>query len=449
MSEIDRTQKTLFQLSWPLLLTALSGMIVMLVDTMIISSYSETAAASVSLANQILLVAFDLSAFFAAGSVVMISRKLGSKEPKEAERFAEASFVGNALLGFLLGVIIMAGAPWWVAALNCPDETVVGAEIYLRVGGFTIIFNGMMMAGTAMLRGYGETRIMLVLGITAQVAYLILAYVLILGMGPIPSLGVLGSSLATFIIRVAAVIALLIVLAKRLSFFPTFWKRTYPDFLARAKPMFQLGWPLALDNLAYGFYQMLLVSFIAGMGVTMVLSRSFTWALSTVLTVLLMSLSQANEVMIGYRYGAKKWDELTRCMWKSSVVAIIVTTLGAIILASFAKPLLGLFTKDPKIIQMGQKLLWITVFAQPFSAVNTVLYFSSKTIGDVLVPVAGTQIMMWCISVPIAYLFAVTWGLGVIGLWYVLLMEEALKAVFLSIRWWMYYERRKHLLELN
>ena len=69
--------KTLFQLSYPLLLNAGIGMIVTLIDTILISSYSANAAAAVSLANQILLVAYDVSVLFAVGGVVMISRALG------------------------------------------------------------------------------------------------------------------------------------------------------------------------------------------------------------------------------------------------------------------------------------------------------------------------------------------------------------------------------------
>ena len=72
MSEERGTDQTLLQMSTPLLLSALIGMVAMLVDTMMISAYSENAAAAVSIANQILLVAFDLSAFFAAGAVVLI-----------------------------------------------------------------------------------------------------------------------------------------------------------------------------------------------------------------------------------------------------------------------------------------------------------------------------------------------------------------------------------------
>ena len=435
MSESVNTEKTLFQLSFPLVLNAMIGIGVMIADTMIISAYSESAAAAVSISNQILLVAFDLSALFAAGAVVLISRCLGAKDTVGARRMAETAMLGNAIVSVSIGVMILALAPWLISAINCPAEIVSDAVVYLRVGAFAILFNGVMIAATTTLRGFGETRLILFLGIFAYAAYLTSAYVLIFGAGPLPELGVLGSALATLIVRFTAVVALLVVLVRRLKMRLFFWQDSGEATMTRARQMFGIAWPGALDNFAYGFYQMILVSFIATYNVAMLLSRTFTLSLSALLTVLLMSISQANEVMVGYRHGARKFTEVTQCVIRSSAVAIVVTTGCAILLYSFAKPLVGLFTKQPQILEFAQELLWLTIFVQPFSAVNTILFHSLRATGDVLVPVVGTQIMMWGLSVPIAYHLAVTMGMGVIGLWYVLIMEEALKAIFLLVRW--------------
>ncbi|MBG85660.1 MAG: siderophore biosynthesis protein [Verrucomicrobiales bacterium] len=427
--------KSLFQLSFPLLLNALVGMVVMLVDMMIISSYSEDAAAAVSIANQILLVAFDLSALLAAGAVVMVSRSLGADDPEEAKRMAEAAMVGNAFVSLALGAIILLTATHLLSAINCPEKIFVDATTYLRVGAFTILFNGVMMAATSTLRGYGETRIILFLGVIAYAVYLLSAYCMIFGKGPLPELGVFGSALATLIVRASAVIALLFVFARKLKLIPAFWRHTLVEQKLRIKKLFDLSWPGAFDNLAYGFYQMILVSYIATFSVAMLLSRTFTLTLTAVLTVVLMSISQANEVMVGYRHGGNRPKEINPCIFRSSLISTLLTTAFAILLYLFAGPLISLFTDQPRIHELAKQLLWLTIFVQPFSAVNTILFHSLKTMGDVVVPVAGTQIMMWCLSVPVAYYLAVKMQLGVVGLWYVLIMEEALKAAFLLIRW--------------
>ena len=434
-------EKKLFQLSYPLLLNALIGMVVMLVDTYILSSYSENAAAAVSIANQILLVAFDLSSLFATGAVVLISRSLGEGNQLKAKRMAETAMVANGCVSFMLGMVIFVAAPVMAAAINCPPLIIEDAITYLRVGAFTIVFNGVMIAGSGTLRGWGETRVLLVLGTLAYMAYLATSYVLVFGWGPFPEWGVFGSAVATLVIRMLAVVAILCVISSHLKWTPSFWRRGWGETMDRMRQMFQLSWPAALDNLAYGFYQMILVSFIAPFSVAMLLSRTFTLVLSAVLTVVLMSISQASEVLVGYHYGAKRFRKLSQCVMQSAIAASILTTALAIPLYIFTEPLIKLFTDQTTIHGLVKELLWLTIFVQPFSAVNTILFHSLKTLGDVKFPVAGTQIMMWGLSVPMAYFLAVSSGMGVIGLWYVLIMEELLKALFLILRWCLRFRK--------
>ncbi|MEM7315083.1 MAG: MATE family efflux transporter [Planctomycetota bacterium] len=432
-SKSDVTNQSLFQLSYPLLLNAAIGMVVTLIDTVIISRYSEDAAAAVSMANQILLVAFDFSAIFATGAVVLVSRSLGANEPDRAKEISEAATTGNAMISFVFSAIIFSAAAWLASAINTPREIFADTVTYLRVGAFTILLNGVMMAGTSTLRGYGQTRIILVLGIAAYVTYLLAEVLLIYGWGPIPELGVFGSALATLLVRAVAVIALTVVLYRRLTI--RTWALQFSTAIRHLPGLYQISWPAAVDNLAYGFYQMLLVSFIATYSVAMVLARTFTLSLSAFLTVTLMSISQANEVMVGFRFGAGRNADINRCIAHASLVATLITTSCAALLYLFAEPLIGLFTNDVNIHQLATQLLWITIFVQPFSAVNTILFHSLKTTGDVVVPVAVTQIMMWGMSVPIAWWLTMSLQLGVVGLWYVLLLEEALKAIFLGVRW--------------
>jgi Na+-driven multidrug efflux pump len=100
-----------------------------------------------------------------------------------------------------------------------------------------------------------------------------------------------------------------------------------------------------------------------------------------------------------------------------------------------AEPLLGLFTADPVVRAQCRELLYLTIFVQPLMSLNTVLFHSLKTFGSVVGPVVATQLMMWCISVPLAWHLAVGAGLGVVGLWYVLVLEEALKALVMLVLW--------------
>lgn len=438
----DALDKTLFQLSYPLLLNAAVGMLVTLIDTMIISAYAENAAAAVALANQILLVAFDLSALFGIGAVVMISRNLGAGNQEAARAVAITAIAANFICSVLLGAWLLMAGPYMASLINTPDVIYADTVLYLQVAALTIIFNGMMMAATATLRGFGRTRTILVLGLFAYAIYLIAEYVLIFGLGPIPSLGVAGSALATLLVRGLAVAALAIVLYRQLKL--RFKQMPSGKALKRqVRELFTLSYPAAADNLAYGVYQMVLVSFIARFDVVMVLARSFTLTLSSFLTVMLMSLSQGNEVMVGYRYGAKRLGDVYRCAMQAALTATVLTTSLAFVLYYFAESLFGLFTDQIAIISLGRELLWLTIFVQPASALNTILFHSLKTLGDVHVPVIVTQIMMWGLSLPLAWWFVIHLEQGVIGLWWVLIIEESLKALYLLYRWSSQLHRKR------
>lgn len=430
----DPVDKTLFQLSYPLLLTAAIGMVVTLIDTMIISAYSEEAAAAVSLANQILLVTYDLSALFGVGAVVMISRHIGKGDFKAARAVATTAVVANLIVSIILGILLWLFGAWLATAINTPANIYDDTVMYLHVAAITIMFNGVMMAATASLRGFGKTRTILIYGVAAYAVYLASAYLLIFGFGPIPELGVAGSAIATLLVRALAVLALLRVVYRQLQLRSHQLPRG-KQLKAQIRELFTLSYPAAADNLAYGVYQMFLVSFIARFDVAMVLARSFTLALSSALTVTLMALSQGNEVMVGYRYGAERLRDVYKCAMQAAAVAALLTTAAAILLYLFAETLFGLFTDQRTIIELGTQLLWLTIFVQPATALNTILFHSLKTLGDVHVPVIATQVMMWGLSLPLAWWLSVQLELGVIGLWYVLLIEESLKALYLLHRW--------------
>lgn len=438
----DAVDKTLFQLSSPLLLNAAIGMLVTLVDTMIISAYSENAAAAVSLANQVLLVAYDLSALFGVGAVVMISRHLGRGDSAAARAVATTAVVANLAASFVLGAVLLFAGPGLAAAINTPAAIYDDTVLYLRVAALTILFNGVMMAATASLRGFGRSRTILVLGIAAYTIYLLAEYLLIFGFGPVPALGVAGSAIATLLVRFLAVVALLVVLYRQLGLRSAQLPRGRA-LNKQVRELFTLSYPAAADNLAYGVYQMILVSFIARFDVVMVLARSFTLALSSFLTVVLMSLSQGNEVMVGYRFGAERMRDVYRCAMHAAGIATVLTTALAVVLYLFAEPLFRLFTDQAEILRLGRELLWLTIFVQPVSALNTILFHSLKTLGDVHVPVIATQVMMWGLSLPLAWWLVVVSERGVIGLWYVLLIEESLKALFLLYRWSGHFRREE------
>ncbi|MCW5626651.1 MAG: MATE family efflux transporter [Burkholderiales bacterium] len=431
---IDTTRKTLVQLCLPLLLNSALGLVTTLIDTMIISAYSKNAAGSVSIANQILVVAYDFSVLLGVGAVILITHAIGRGDERPAREIASIAILANTAISVLIAVLLAIAGPSLVTYINTPPELVDDAVLYIYVIAIAIPFNGFLMASVACLRGFARTRTILVLGLFAFPAYLVVDYVLVLGAGPIPALGVLGSALATLIVRTAAVVMLLFVLNRMVG---VSWRLPRPlrRVHDRVVELVKLSYPSVLDNVSYGFYQLVLVSFIAGFGVTAVLSRFYVMALTAFLAVIIMAISQGNEVLVGYRFGAGRHDDMHRRALQSSAASVTLATVLSIVAFLCSDVLVDLFTSDPDIHAQVRELLYLTIFIQPLSGLNTVLFHSLRVVGDVYAPVVFSQLVMWCGAMPLAYVFAVVLECGVAGLWYALILEEAVKALYMVYRW--------------
>lgn len=428
------TGKTLFQLCYPLFLNAFLTLGVTLADTMIISNYSDAAAAAVSIANQVLGVGYDLSALLGVGAVILVSRALGKGNEDDARRIATVAILANAALSFFISIVLALAGPTLIDLINTPTEIVSDAVLYLYVICVAMTFNGFLMASVSVLRAFGRVKTILMLGMFANVLYIALEFVLIYGFGPIPEMGVFGCALATLIVRVTGVVLLIWVLIRHLKLNGLFRGLGNP-VAPLVKRLFKLSYPSVLDNVAYGFYQLTLVSFIAGLGVTAVLGRSYTLALSAFLTVIVLTISQGTEVLVGYRYGEGNTLAARARGFKSMLIAAVLATGFSVLFYGLSDQLIGLFTQDQEIHALAEQLLFLTIFLQPVTALNTILFHSLKAVGDVYVPVVISQVVMWGISLPLAYWLCVPMEMGVVGLWYVFIFEEALKGACMLYRW--------------
>ncbi|RVQ74139.1 MATE family efflux transporter [Sinorhizobium medicae] len=428
-----RANATLFHLSFPLFLQSLVALVVMLFDTMIISAYSAGAAAAVSIANQILMVAFEVSTLLGIGGVILISRALGAGNEAQARAIAAVAIVANTGLGTGLGVVLAIAGPLVLSLMETTDAVARDARLYILFVSGALISICFSAAAVACLRGFGHSRIILLLGVSGSLFYLALEYVFILGFGPIPALGATGSALGTLVMRTVVAIVLVCVLAKVLRL--RLWSVRLASQWPLVRRLFGLSFPSVSDYIAYGVYQLILVGFIAAFGVTDVVSRAYVMIAVSFLTLVIMAISQGNEVLLGYHQGAGRMGQAHAQAVRSTVIAAAAATSLATLLYFLSDRFIGLFTQQADVLDLSRRLLWLTIFLQPGFAANIILFHSLRAVGDVRIPVLVSQGLTWGLSLPLAWLFCVHYGHGVVGIWYALIIEETMKAILMSLRW--------------
>ncbi len=428
-----RTGKSLFRLSLPMFVHSLLTFSVMLSEMLIMSAYSAEAAATVAIARQVLQILFELSGMVGIGAVILISHSLGRGDEAGAREIAALAVVANTIFGLVAGGLLFFIAPLVVLLLDIPATIAQETNLYLSVAAAAMVFNALATAAISSLRAFGRSRVIVGSGLALSVIYIATTYMLVLGAGPIPSLGVTGAAYATLVSRIAMAVVLGLALYRALGL--RFSPGAIGPRFSLLRRMLVLAFPSVSDYIGYGFYQLLLLGFVAGFGVESVLSRTYAMLAMAFLVLIVMSVSQGNEVLVCYRYGEGRPQAAYRQALRSSLAASLATTSIAFLLWFFSGRLLGLFSQGGEVLDLATHLLLLTIFIQPGFAFNTILLQSLRAVGDVRVPVIASVGLTWLLGLPLAWLLCVEVGYGVDGVWYAFIVEETLKAGFMLSRW--------------
>lgn len=427
-------ERSLFQLCYPLFLHSVLSFVVVLLDTMIISSYSDEAAAAVNIANQVLTIAYEFSVLFGVGGVILIARSLGRGDGEKAREIAKITLLANMVFNAFISVLMAILAPSILRWINTPAEIFENALLYVYICSGSLVLNGFIVAALPCLRGFGLTKIIFLMGIFSQSFYLGIEYVLILGWGPIEGMGVLGSALGTMTLRVVAAVCLAVIVVRALRLKMRLLMPV-AEIKSLLKQLFKLSYPSVSNSIANGLYQLVLIGFIAGLGVAALLSRGYTMVSNQFLTLVIMVVSQGNEVLLGYQTGAGDMQTARHRAIKSCAWAMLLATGFALVFYLFSSQFIGLFTDDPEILSTAKQLMLLNIILQPVFAMNAILFNSLKVVGDVNWPVIADQLVTWLVSLPLAYIAAVVLGYGVVGIWCVFILEESIKSALMWRRW--------------
>ncbi|PYZ93563.1 MATE family efflux transporter [Salipaludibacillus keqinensis] len=426
---------TLFALTWPIFIEILLHMLMGNADTLMLSQYDDNSVASVGVSNQIMSVIIVMFGFVATGTTILIAQNLGANKRQRASQIAVVSICANILFGLLLSFVLFFFGESILSAMNLPEELMDTALIYLKiVGGFAFI-QSLIMTLSAIIKSHGFTKDAMYVTLGMNVVNVIGNYIFIFGAFGAPTLGATGVAMSTAVSRGLGTVILFIVLYKRVKGeLP--WSYLTKGFPKRElRDLLKIGIPSAGEHLSYNTSQMVITYFIASMGTAALTTR--VYALNIIMFALLFSVAigQGTQILVGHLIGEKRHEEAYQRCLRSLWIGMSVSTFAAIIFAVFREEILNIFTDNPDIIQLGSILLLLTILLEPGRAFNLIVINSLRAAGDVKFPVYIGILSMWGVAVTISYAAGIWLGLGLIGVWIALILDEWLRGLLMLRRW--------------
>ncbi|MGG1676147.1 MATE family efflux transporter [Neobacillus sp. NRS-1170] len=427
-------EQSLFSISWPLFIELALHMGMGIIATLMLSHYSDNAAAGVGVANQLLNIFILVFTVTSIGATVLISQNLGAGRLKNARQLSRSVFGLNFWFGITIAIIIFFFGGHLLSLFDIHGKVYSYGLTFVRICGISLFFESISLALSAVLRSHGYTKESMVVTVVMDLISIAGNIIALSGLFGIPVTGVTGVSWAMVAARAYAVAALIYLVYNRLSLkleISDIFKTKKEDI----KELLSIGIPSAGENLSYQLSQLVITSFVVSMGTASLAARVYILNINMVCFLFTLAIAQGTQLLVARYIGGKQFDKALRRGIRTLKVAMAASTVTSLIIALIGSPILKTFTQDPSIIAIGLPVLWAIAFVEPGRAMNIVLMNSLKSAGDVRFPVIIGIISMWGIAVSLSYILGVHYGLGLLGIWLAQGADEWLRGCFALRRW--------------
>ncbi len=377
----------------------------------------ERGIAATTNANNILFLL--LAAVFGVGlaSTILIGQAMGRRDLAQAKQVVGTTatfFLGMSTLMAIVGYL---ASDWVLVRMNTPSDVLPLASAYLRVIFVALPFLYFNTFLSMALRGTGDSRTPFIFSIVGTGIDVGLNPVLIHGWGPIPSMGIAGSSTATLIGQVVALVSVLVFA----------YARRFPIRLTRAdlhllRPDRRLltativkGVPMGLQMVVVSASGFAMIDLVNLYGTTATAAYGVAAQMWNYVFMPAMAVGAASSSFAAQNIGAKKWDRVEQTARTGVLMNLALT--GALVLAVYAAQhwLVARFLPHdahawPMVFHINAIGLWGYLFL----GVGFVLFAVVRAAGAVVAPLVVLTIALLVFRIPAALLLRPALGVDAV-----------------------------------
>ena len=367
------------------------------------------------------------------GASSLVAIKLGEKD----YRSANDVLANVILLNVLLGALVMAVGLYWLDpilyAFGASDVTITYAREYMEIILWGNILTHIYYGLNSMLRSIGHPKIAMYATIVAVVTNIILDPIFIF----VLDMGVRGAALATMISQLVSVIIELVIFLnpKEVIYFHRGIWRLKRDITMRA---LGIGTAPFLMHMASCFVVIVLNNQLKRYGGDMAIATfGITNRFMFFFSMIVMGLNQGMQPIVGYNYGAKLFDRMTRALKLTAMCATCV--MGVLWLFGLIWPegFICLFTHDELLIAQSiapARVMLCTMVMVGFPMVVGNFYTSIGMSGKAIFLSLTRQVLLLIPSILLLPLLFQTVEVSPIwGVWWSLPICDALAAIIAAI----------------
>ncbi|HEU4828084.1 MAG TPA: MATE family efflux transporter, partial [Gemmatimonadales bacterium] len=344
---------------------------------------------------------------------------------RDAARAAGTGLVLAAVLGLSVGGLGILLLSPLLEVMKAPADVGQVAREFLVVqfAGAFLIYGYFVVA--AAFRSSGDTRTPFILLGASVLLNVVLDPLLILGIGPFPTLGVYGAALATVLTRALACIFGLGLLVKRGMILPDWSGRT-------ARTIARVGAPTMLTGVLFSLIYIWLARVTASFGTPALAALGLGHKIEGVNYMICIGFAIAAETVVGQNLGAGHRERARAAGWMTARFALVPATVIAVVFLAVPESLARIFTDDAPTIAAAALYLRAVAIAQLALPFEAVLEGALAGAGFTFWPMTAV-VTLNALRIPLAPVVATEWGLA--GVWWLLSVTAMARSLALVSFW--------------
>jgi MATE family multidrug resistance protein len=283
--------------------------------------------------------------------------------------------------------------------------------------------------------GLSFTRIAMVITIGANLINVALNYALVFGYWGFPKMGMMGSCWASFISRVIMALAMFAYVYWNKQF-KAYWKQFNFKNISKqiVKNILSIGVPSGMQwvfEIGAFSFAVIMMGWISPQAQA---AHQIAVSMASVTYMMVSGLSAATSVRVGNKFGIKDMQGVRIACFSALFMVLTFMSISAICFILFKDLLPVFFNTDAEVKGLASSLLVIAAFFQLSDGLQAVELGALRGIQDVKVPTFIALAAYWIIGLPMSYVFAFVWNIGIQGIWYGLALGLSVAAILLFLR---------------
>lgn len=422
--------RALLRLALPILASQGLRLAFQWVDALWVRGLGTNATAAITTSIFVMWSVLSLNDIFGMGISAYVSQLIGAGDRARAGVAAWKGLRASALLGLAGTALGLFGARAIFKIMDPGGQIVDEGAAYL---GVVLLAAPLLMISEScvgVMRAAGDTRTPLLIEVGAIAINAVLAPLLIYGLGPFPRLGVAGAAWATVAAQVVMLASYAVLVWRGHPSFPL--ARHAPGPPVRILGMARVGAPAALIGMLFSVVYIAFVRSASAWGAPAVAIVGIGNRLEAMQFIVALAIGLGAASLVGQSLGAGRADRAEEVVRTSQRWALAVSLAFMLLFLAVPRALIGWFSNDPAVWEIGVPYLRILAFTLPFTAVE--IATAEAVMGS-----GHTAVLSWIFTIvsiariPLAFLVPAWTHTGVLGIVWLITLSCMARALVILL----------------